>query len=67
MNLGNWHTYDHYGYALFAVLGTFAAVGLIHWVMQRSPWVQWVRSLHGVAPPFINIIGVLFGLSLIHI
>ena len=64
MNLGNWHTYDHYGYALFAVLGTFAAVGLIHWVMQRSPWVQWVRSLHGVAPPFINIIGVLFGLTL---
>jgi len=64
MKLGNWHTYDHYGYALFAVLGTFAAVGLIHWVMQRSPWVQWVRSLHGVAPPFINIIGVLFGLTL---
>jgi hypothetical protein len=64
MNLGNWHTYDHYGYALFAVLGTFAAVSLIHWGMQRSPWVQWVRSLHGVAPPFINIIGVLFGLTL---
>jgi len=59
-----WHIYDHYGYALVAVLGTFFAVAVIHWLMRRSPWVVWVRSLQGVVPPFINIIGVLFGLTL---
>ena len=64
MILDNLHTYDHYGYALMAVLGTFFAVGVIGWWMQRSPWAGWIRSLHGVAPPFINIIGVLFGLTL---
>ena len=32
--------------------------------MQRSPWAAWVRTLNGVVPPFINIIGVLFGLTL---
>ncbi|MDD5297418.1 MAG: DUF4239 domain-containing protein [Rhodocyclaceae bacterium] len=60
----NWHNYDHYGYAFFAVLGTLLAVAVIHWLMMRSPWVGWIRSLRGVAPPFINIIGVLFGLTL---
>jgi len=64
MDFSNWHTYDHYGYALLAVVGTFAAVALIHWLMQRSPWAVWIRSLNGVVPPFINIIGVLFGLTL---
>lgn len=64
MDFSNWHTYDHYGYALLAVFGTFAAVAAIHWLMQRSPWTAWVRSLNGVVPPFINIIGVLFGLTL---
>ena len=64
MTLENLHTYDHYGYALVAVLGTFGAVLTIHWLMHGSPWAKWVRSLHGVVPPFINIIGVLFGLTL---
>jgi len=64
MNLNNWHTYDHYGYALLALVGTFAAVAAIHWLMQRSRHAAWVRSLRGVAPPFINILGVLFGLTL---
>lgn len=60
----SWHTYDHYGYALVAVLGTFLAVAFVAWLMQRSRWAGWVGSLQGVAPPFINIIGVLFGLTL---
>lgn len=64
MFYSEWHTYDHYAYALGAVLGTFLAVAAIHWLMRRSPWRHWVRSLHGVVPPFINIIGVLFGLTL---
>lgn len=64
MDFSNWHTYDHYGYALIAIFGTFAAVAVIHWLMKRSPWAAWIRTLSGVVPPFINIIGVLFGLTL---
>ena len=60
----SWHTYDHYGYAFIAVVGTFAAVAFIQWLIQASRWTPWVRSLQGVAPPFINIIGVLFGLTM---
>jgi len=60
----SWQTYDHYGYAMAAVLGTFAATAALQWLIQRSRWAPWARSLHGVAPPFINIIGVLFGLTL---
>lgn len=59
-----WHTYDHYGLALLAVAGTLAATLGIQWFIQRSRWAAWARSLEGVAPPFINIIGVLFGLTL---
>ncbi len=60
----NWHTYDHYGYAALAVVGTFLAVLGVQWTLQRPRWAGWVASLQGVAPPFINIIGVLFGLTL---
>ena len=63
----NWQTlltYDHYGYALVALMGTFMAAWAILWCMERSPWATWIRSLHGVVPPFINIIGILFGLTL---
>jgi hypothetical protein len=45
------HTYDQYGYALVAVLGTLAAVIFIQWLIQRSRWAGWAQSLHGVAPP----------------
>jgi uncharacterized membrane protein len=60
----SWQTYDHYGYAVIAVAGTFAAVAALHWLVQGSRWASWARSLNGVAPPFINIIGVLFALTL---
>jgi hypothetical protein len=40
------------------------AVAAVQWALQRSRWAIWARSLHGVVPPFINIIGVLFGLTL---
>jgi hypothetical protein len=58
------HTYDHYLYALVALLGTALAVAGIQWCLRQSRWAAWARSLQGVAPPFINIIGVLFGLTL---
>ena len=62
--LVDWHAYDHYGYAAIAVLGTLAAVAAVPWLLERSRWAAWTRSLGGVVPPFINIIGVLFGLTL---
>lgn len=64
MNPSAWLAYDHYGYAAFAVFGTLAAVLLIQWAVLRSRWAGWLHGLQGVAPPFINIIGVLFGLTL---
>ncbi len=64
MNLQVLRTYDQYAYALVAMVGTFTAVLAIHWLMHRSSCKRWLRSLRGVAPPFINIIGVLFGLML---
>jgi len=60
----NWHTYDHYGFAGIAVAGTFVAVIAVQWALRRPRWGGWIASLQGVAPPFINIIGVLFGLTL---
>ena len=64
MPTSNWHIYDHYGYAFLAVAGTFAAVAAVQWALHRPRWAGWISSLQGVAPPFINIIGVLFGLTL---
>lgn len=61
MNLG---TYDHYAYALAALGGTFAAVTVVARLFARSASGDWLRSLRGVAPPFINIVGVLFGLTI---
>ena len=61
---GTWAIYDHYGYAAAAVLGTvFGAVGL-RWVMHRSSCARIVAGFQGVVPPFINVIGVLFALTL---
>ena len=64
MPTSNWHIYDHYGYAFLAVAGTFAAVAAVQWALRRPRWAGWIASLQGVAPPFINIIGVLLGLTL---
>ena len=60
----SWHAFDHYGYALIAVLGTLVAVLAVQRLLTSVRWAPWAQSLQGVAPPFINIIGVLFGLTL---
>jgi Protein of unknown function (DUF4239) len=60
----NWIVYDHYGYALIAVVGTFVALLGLQWIIESRRMSAWVASLHGVAPPFINIVGVLFALTL---
>lgn len=64
MHPTRWHVYDQYAYAAVAVLGTLLVVVVIQWLIQYSRWAAWARSLQGVAPPFINIVGVLFGLTL---
>ncbi len=64
MPTADWLTYDYYGFALIAIFGTLVAVLMIQWFIQYSRWAAWAQSLEGVAPPFINIIGVLFGLML---
>lgn len=61
MNLA---TYDHYGYAVVALLGTFGAVWAVLRALAHPVWQPWLRQYHGVVPPFINIVGVLFGLTL---
>lgn len=58
------HVYDQYLYALVALGGTALGVALVQWFIQGSRWSGWAYSLHGVVAPFINIIGVLFGLTL---
>ena len=60
----NFGAYDHYGYAFVAVVGTFLAAWAIEWAMRRPQSEPFLRSIRGVVPPFINIIGVLFGLTL---
>lgn len=64
MSLRTLSAYDHYGYALVAMAGTAFAVAGIVWLLRRSPWKDRLGALRGVAPPFINILGVLFGLTL---
>ncbi len=58
------NAYDHYAYAFVAVAGTGFAVWLIDQLMRGAQSGPWVASLRGVVPPFINIVGVLFGLTL---
>jgi hypothetical protein len=60
----DWQAYDHYVYAAIAAVGTLVAVVAVHWFMARSRWSDWVRSLEGVGAPFINVVGILFGLTL---
>lgn len=61
MNLG---AYDHYGYAFVAVAGTFLSAWMLQWAMSRPRHAAFLTSIRGVVPPFINIIGVLFALTL---
>jgi hypothetical protein len=64
MSYALWSVYDHYLFAGLAVLGTATAVGVVQWWVTSRRGAAWAHSLHGVVPPFINIIGVLFGLTL---
>lgn len=56
--------YDHYLYATVALLGTALAAWAIWRVLAAPRWRAQLLSLAGVVPPFLNILGVLFGLTL---
>jgi hypothetical protein len=60
----NWQAYDHYLFAAAALLGTFAGAILLVRLMSARRWAKQVASMAGVVPPFINVLGVLFGLTL---
>lgn len=60
----NWLSYEHYAYAGLAVFGTLAAVWVVGRVVHSARGQAAMEPYRGVVPPFINIIGVLFGLTL---
>lgn len=59
-----WIIYDHYLYALIVIIGTLVTLIVIQWFIQFSHWSSWALSLQGIAPPLINVISVLFALTL---
>ncbi|MCE1237259.1 MAG: DUF4239 domain-containing protein [Hyphomicrobiales bacterium] len=60
----DWRTWDHWGFAGIALIGTFLASALLIAWLRDPRRGAWLRSFAGVAPPFINIVGVLFALTL---
>lgn len=60
----NWLVYEHYAYAAVAAFGTLAAVWFSHRLARMPATAAWRASYAGVAPPFINVNAMLFGLTL---
>ncbi|MGE5503051.1 MAG: DUF4239 domain-containing protein [Actinomycetota bacterium] len=56
--------YDHYLFAATALLGTFAACGGLLWLAHASRFAARISAWRGVSPPFVNVVGVLFALTL---
>ncbi len=47
-----------------AVTGTALAILVLGWMVASPAWDALLRDLTGLAPPFMNVVGVLFGLTL---
>ncbi len=60
----DWGAWDHWGLAGIALIGTFAASALLIGRLRDPEHGARLRAYAGVAPPFINIVGVLFALTL---
>jgi hypothetical protein len=58
------HTHDHFLLAGMALFGTLGAAGLMLWLAHCSRHAKLIRSFRGVSPPFVNVVGVLFALTL---
>jgi len=57
-------THDHYILAAIALFGTLGAAGLFLWLAHRSPAALVISRFRGLSPPFVNVVGVLFALTL---
>ncbi|MCB1383997.1 MAG: DUF4239 domain-containing protein [Notoacmeibacter sp.] len=57
--------YEHYAYGAVAVVGTFAAIALLGWLMTTAAWAAWAPQMAGISGPFMNIVGILFGLTVV--
>lgn len=60
----DWRTYDYYVFASAALLGTIAAAVVLLWALRSERWRGLSEGLAGIAPPFLNVVGVLFALTL---
>lgn len=60
----DWVIYDYYLFAAAALLGTFAAAAVLIRILCHPKISPRIQPYQGVVPPFINILGVLFGLTL---
>lgn len=57
-------THDHYLLAAIALFGTLGAAGFFLWVAHCSRFAARVATFRGISPPFVNVVGVLFALTL---
>lgn len=57
-------SYDHYLLAAFALFGTLGAAALMLHLAYKSRFAAVIRSYRGLSPPFVNVVGVLFALTL---
>lgn len=59
-----WNRFDHYLYGAIAVLGTAGAIWGLNWAMTTPAWLALAPAMQRIAAPFLNVQGVLFGLTL---
>lgn len=59
-----WSEYDHYIMAFIAIVGTLVGAAAFLWLAHRSRFAQAVSACRGLSPPFVNVVGVLFALTL---
>jgi hypothetical protein len=60
----SFYVHDQYIFAAAALIGTFMGCWLLLWLMLRPTGQALTKPFAGVAPPFMNILGVLFALTL---
>ena len=58
------YIYDQFIFAFAALIGTILGCWLLLWLMLRPSGQELTKPFAGVAPPFMNILGVLFALTL---
>ncbi|CAA7625686.1 DUF4239 domain-containing protein [Magnetospirillum sp. UT-4] len=57
-------THDHFLLAAIALFGTLGAAAFLLWLAYRSRHAAAISAFRGVSPPFVNVVGVLFALTL---